>query len=157
MGGGSFRDVAGRFELSKSAVHRHAVSHFAPEVRAALVERTSLGPTQLVLQYLEIVADLEDATDIAKASGSARDIARVADSRARVWAFISQRLGIEEPEIRDDIEAYHALAMSLRQVMHEHPELGLPALIVSELRQRGEKTFSALIEGTFLNQKEIEK
>lgn len=156
VAGTSLRDIARQHDgLSKDSVRRHLMAHMAPEVQAVFTEGQTVDAASLALQVLEIAEDLKEASEEAKAKGNGRDVARLADSRLRAWALLSNRLGIDEPAVSLHLDRAIAVFHALRAVTREHPEIREPLIKSLRAQEPRDGVLSRVIEE--LETKELEQ
>ena len=100
----SVRDIAGRFGLSKSAVHAHKQKHLEPAIRRVIASREELGASALVEKLLAYVEDAESGIELAKANGDLTGLARCIKEAHGVVLSLGKTIGVwsDRPQVVND-------------------------------------------------------
>jgi hypothetical protein len=100
----SVRDIAGRFGLSKSAVHGHKQRHLKPAAARAIARREELGPAALVEKLVGYLEEAENGIEIAKTAKDLQGLARCIKEARETAVYIGKTIGLwsDRPQIVND-------------------------------------------------------
>jgi hypothetical protein len=90
----SVRDIAGRFGLSKTAVHAHKSRHLTPAVARAIATRGDLSAAALVQRLAELLETCDDAMATAKAATDLKALTSLIRESRELVVTIGRTIGL---------------------------------------------------------------
>ncbi len=90
----SERTIADRFALSKTAVHRHKVSHLGPGLARAAARREDLSAEALVQKLVGYLDEAEHGIEIAKSKKDLQGLARCIKEARETAVYIGKTVGL---------------------------------------------------------------
>ncbi len=124
--GQSYRDIAGQFQLAKSAIHRHVVAHLWPEIQRMLEENSDI-----------VGGNLLDAETLIHDLGAARQ--RALD--------ISERDGVETRDQLGGLKVAHSISrtgLELAGKLKAGPQVAVQ-VDARQVHQQIEPTINAIM------------
>lgn len=139
----SLREAARQFGLSKDALHRHT-EHIDDDTRAEV--RTSSG-----VDVLDVAGRVRDLANDARATrialqgrGEYRAALRASEVELRVLGDLSDRLGIDDLAMLDQIDQMQTAMQALGHAIAYQPEIA--ARIVARLRDHHKTEMADYLE-----------
>jgi hypothetical protein len=118
--GVSYRDVAGRYALSKSAVGLHALSHVPEALARAAGEASAVTAAQLVSELrglrtvaLELLEEARDSGDHSAALGAIGRLEKLTELQGRLAGELVDRRVVEQRSSAFDAEWLRLRALIL--------------------------------------------
>lgn len=145
LNGEPIRFIAADLGIGETAVRRHVRLHLAPSLRVAVRSATA---DLHAADFADRLAELVDATESVRARARQRgddrlSLQAIASERDTLMVLMA-RLGIDGEETAETLAEARALAVAVRRVVSQHPEVG--DLLVTELTGTGQAQLTDAIQ-----------
>ncbi|WP_420370275.1 hypothetical protein [Curtobacterium sp. L1-20] len=98
-------------------------NHLATALSAHNLDLVTVLP-DLTRRVLDVANGAAEAREEALRKGQTVQAVRIGDAEIRAIATLTHRLGIDDEDVLDQLDAFAALAQAVGQVIRTNPELG---------------------------------
>lgn len=122
--GDKVTDLSKRFGIPSDALFRHLRNHVAASAGDSGLSLTTLLP-DLARRVLDIADGAASARASALATGQMSNAVRLGDAELRALVVLTQRLGIEDREVAEQLDGFARFARAVGAMIRDHPEAGV--------------------------------
>lgn len=116
--------ISRRYGIPSDALFRHVRNHLSTVVGSAdRLDFATVLPT-LTRRVLDIADANASAREAARASGQTAQAARLGDAELRAITVLTQRLGIDDEDIAEQLELLPLLARAVGSTVQDQPGFG---------------------------------
>lgn len=135
ISGQKVSSISHRYGIPSDALFRHVRNHLSTVIDSAdRLDFATVLPT-LTRRILDIADANATARELAQANGQSAQAARLGDAELRAITVLTQRLGIDDEDIAEQLELLPVLARAVGSTVREQPGFGF--VLADRLRAYG--------------------